>query len=1319
VNKESAKKLNETILFLKIDKGQNEKYLATLEVKSEIDKKPVIKTIVQNQTITVDQKLFQDLHRFAAYRRGRRHTRKTGDSNNLTEQIQLEKQVGIEIYHTFLPGDIRKVFEDFFDLLTRRKIKRLVLVIGSNIPAVLNIPFELMRKDMEYEPFVLTNDSFLLTHSIESGFSDFDIKGVEPLPPPLRLLFVSALPVDLPEDERFLELEKEQELLIEAVGGLVSEKKVMVEFIDIASLDEIEKSLSRGQHHIVHFSGHGVHWEDEDLEAGLLFMENEDGSTFAVTGEELANCLKKFSSIKLVVLSACETARAEDYGVAGALIKNGIPAVLGMRFPVGDETATIFTSNLYENICTGKSLDHSMFCARKAVWDNERKQIEELAKSGELEYFTPEWMTPFLYLNQPVHHLIDFSKEIADTAYFFQKPSFRPVEGGKYVGYGFIGRRREIIRLSNLFKKEKRCICIYGQGGIGKTTLAIRFADNFDNGSYNIIQFRGEVNEEKILTGLANRAKEKLGDQIVQIIDSPDFSPEIKLNMLMEQYLSREKVIVLFDNFEDNQVASQGGRGVKGGGASRKKDEQKVYQKEIHSETLKAFLAHLCNNLKRSSYILFTTRYRFPEPMIEGFNLGEMSFPDSFKLINRFEYLVLLKTGEKREIHRKLGGHPRALELLEGYFKKEKITWKDVAAGFKEVEEKEISHDLLLDMLWSMLNHTERRVLKAASVFRGMTVFKGLEKVTGMKVEKIKNVLESLNAFSLVYLEEDTFNIHRLTSTFVTASKMEKSERKKTHILAAEYFEEIRSIDGKIYMVNLFDVRWHLMQAEEWNKAAELTCGMIDNLTTEGYNKLAFELLAEISVKNIKEQNRAEVHHLQGVLYSHFGDYDQALKQFEKSMKIFEEIKDIKGASYSLGQIGTIYHLKGDYEQALKRYKKVRGISEKIGDIASLWKTLHQIGMIYQDRGDYDTALKHYEKTKKISEKIGDIEGIEASLYHIGMIYQGKGDYELALKQYEKAMEISEKRGDIKAISLGLHQVGIIYLFIGDYDRALKEYEKSMEIREKIGDIKGVAENLHQIGMIYQNKGDYDEALKQYEKAMHICEKIGDIKGLSAILGQTGIIYQNKGDYELALEQYRKSITISEKIGDANGISANLHQIGNVHFLKGEYNQALMQYKKSMVIRKKIGDAKGVAENLHQIGNIYLQKGEYNQAVKQCEKSMRIREKIMDINGVAEGFCQMGSLYFGTKEYTKSLKTFIKSFLIFAKLGSPKIHIAKKNILIVKETIPREQFNNILNEFNLPPSVFDDAEKERRSQLYEDLLNITFQAVNAKEKKYQ
>ena len=102
--------------------------------------------------------------------------------------------------------------------------------------------------EIEDKPFVLASDRFLLSHTSEKNLADFEITGKDSLAPPLRLLFVTSLPEDLPEESRFLELEKEQEGLIEALGNLVSEEKVLVEFLEIPSLEEIEKALSEGHH---------------------------------------------------------------------------------------------------------------------------------------------------------------------------------------------------------------------------------------------------------------------------------------------------------------------------------------------------------------------------------------------------------------------------------------------------------------------------------------------------------------------------------------------------------------------------------------------------------------------------------------------------------------------------------------------------------------------------------------------------------------------------------------------------------------------------------------------------------------------------------------------------------------------------------------------------------------------------------------------------------------------------------------------------------------------------------------------------------------
>jgi tetratricopeptide (TPR) repeat protein len=164
-----------------------------------------------------------------------------------------------------------------------------------------------------------------------------------------------------------------------------------------------------------------------------------------------------------------------------------------------------------------------------------------------------------------------------------------------------------------------------------------------------------------------------------------------------------------------------------------------------------------------------------------------------------------------------------------------------------------------------------------------------------------------------------------------------------------------------------------------------------------------------------------------------------------------EKIGDIKGVSYSLHQIGMIYQDKGDYDAALKQYEKAKEISEKIGDIKGVSSSLHQIGRIYQERGDYDAALKQYRKSMEIKEKIGDIKGVSSSLHNIGAIYQDKGDYDAALKQYRKSMEIKEKIGDIAGAALSMAQIGTLYFKQNQFESALKLFIQAFLVFTKIG----------------------------------------------------------------------------------------------------------------------------------------------------------------------------------------------------------------------------------------------------------------------------
>jgi CHAT domain-containing protein len=100
-----------------------------------------------------------------------------------------------------------------------------------------------------------------------------------------------------------------------------------------ANMSALRQRLRREEFHVFHFIGHGGYrpdWGD-----GVLAMEDRNGRSQEVTGEELGGLLSEYDAMRLAVLNACEGARsgASDpfAGMAQSLIQQGLPAVVAMQ----------------------------------------------------------------------------------------------------------------------------------------------------------------------------------------------------------------------------------------------------------------------------------------------------------------------------------------------------------------------------------------------------------------------------------------------------------------------------------------------------------------------------------------------------------------------------------------------------------------------------------------------------------------------------------------------------------------------------------------------------------------------------------------------------------------------------------------------------------------------------------------------------------------------------------------------------------------------------------------------------------------------------
>jgi tetratricopeptide (TPR) repeat protein len=547
----------------------------------------------------------------------------------------------------------------------------------------------------------------------------------------------------------------------------------------------------------------------------------------------------------------------------------------------------------------------------------------------------------------------------------------------------------------------------------------------------------------------------------------------MKLKWYLDCFLLKQNIVVIFDNFEENQDEKKSG--------------------EFLDERLKEFMWYFREALRnKGSILFFSTRYKLPDFDIETIDVGEFSTVEFHKMLLNTQALKKLDDGSIKTLLNEIGGNPRAIELLDRVawqeFGQREFNWEDLNELIPELQERLIHKKtvednftpLFLGKLLEYLNQAQRRLLDILSIYRISVPKEAVMAHDTAIVRKDRKKLEDLSLLEYMR-DKGLYYVHRLTAQYVLG-QMEEEVRKQYHRRAGEYFYSIVYEESKKYIEDAIESRWHFLQAGEWDRAAEITIELESYLTLHGYPQMSFELLKEINDKTLNDENRSIVLHQMGILYHGFGDYNAALEKFLQSLEIKKKIGDIKDASKILLNIGVINQEKGDYETALEMFQQSMEIMKKIDYNKGVSASLQLIGRIYQESGYYEAALKKFQQLMEISEKMGDIKTIYITLQNIGIIYQEKGDYEGALEMFQQAMEIDEKSGNIDGVAIIMNHIGHIYFIKKDYYTALKMFFPSFQILSKIGSPNAEVVNGN-IARVRENmpEEEFEAILKEFE----------------------------------------------------------------------------------------------------------------------------------------------------------------------------------------------------------------------------------------------
>ncbi|HEX8279852.1 MAG TPA: CHAT domain-containing protein, partial [Chthoniobacterales bacterium] len=320
--------------------------------------------------------------------------RRTGMRKADSPENRAAREFGNRLFDAVFQGELQTAFRESLDLARAGDNGLRIRLRLRDTPELADLPWEYLYQSERREFLALSKETPVVR------YLDLADK-VKPLTvtPPLRVLVMLSSPSDLD----CLDVEKEWQKLKEAVRHLEEQKRLIVERLERATLSELQSRLRKGSYHIFHFVGHGSF--DPVTEESVLAFEDENGRKRLVSGPDLGIYLRDEPDLRLVLLNACEGARASRSdpfsGAAQSLVQKGIPAVIAMQFEVSDEAAIAMADGFYSALSDDYPVDAALAEARKAVF-----------AAG----CSVEWGTPVLYLRAPDGRIFDVNKAAAPAA---------------------------------------------------------------------------------------------------------------------------------------------------------------------------------------------------------------------------------------------------------------------------------------------------------------------------------------------------------------------------------------------------------------------------------------------------------------------------------------------------------------------------------------------------------------------------------------------------------------------------------------------------------------------------------------------------------------------------------------------------------------------------------------------------------------------------------------------------------------------------------------------------------------------------------------
>jgi tetratricopeptide (TPR) repeat protein len=728
----------------------------------------------------------------------------------------------------------------------------------------------------------------------------------------------------------------------------------------------------------------------------------------------------------------------------------------------------------------------------------------------------------------------------------------------------FFGRKDILLEVTGRNWESGGLICLYGDKGTGKTSLALELAHQLAP-KYPDAQFYIDLKAG--------------GDRPLPVSKAMGF--------VQRAFFPKEPL----PNNPD-ELVQEYGASLKG------KRVLMLIENITKPSQIKRFM------VGKSGLIIFTSEKKFSIPGAYTKPVKEL-FPDEAELLLFYQVSHVKRWAA--EITELCGYSPMAISLAGSFLKsnpdisaetfirelrEEKRVMKP--EGDEEPEESKIEIlDRDVEPIFNIIFRDMRK--ETATVFRKLALFassfdnKAVASICGDRDgDHLKRLV------SLKLLEHDSINnryyFHELIHKLIK-SEVRPSEKILTHRNLAFYYFDVLKNANELYesdeealesALNLFDLDWFNIQAgQKWSAQKSTEDAKIAKLCGD-YCKEARVLMP--------------MRH----------PTDECIEWNESALAASRDSENTESQKNNLLSLGLQLHSLGDYEKAIEYLEEAQNLSNKLGHVSDEKNSLDLLGQCCLSTKKFGRSIECFTKVLEFVRLEGKASKEMEVLNMLAQACFQSNNYEQAEQNFKLALDKARQAGNKPFQVEILDNLGRLCNSVKKYQSAITYLKEAKTLAHK-SDLKAKEMDiLENVSMTYMLTGKHKKAFESLESSIDIAKKLGDSKGQGLILKKMGDYHKNLKDYPKAIESYERGLPKVRKFATYENEYSLLENLGNTYLELDRYEKSLICFRHSRSLGKKHADQYMEAKALWNLACTCQQAEDFTEALSNAELASKI-----------------------------------------------------------------------------------------------------------------